>query len=75
MPTIQNILEACEDVVEVHDVCPTCISLCWSFKGVGFGMLNIFKKGDEWKLETETRGKEHAKRVLALLVDQLEVVD
>jgi hypothetical protein len=75
MTKIQQILDACEDSVEIHDVCPTCISIDWSLKGVGFGELNIYKKDDRWYLETETMGKEHAKRVLALLVDSLELFD
>jgi hypothetical protein len=73
---IRNFLDSCPDYVEIATVTENHIVIDWSFVGIGFGELTIFKskKDGKWKIDTETMGKKVAKEVLGLLVDSLEKV-
>lgn len=53
----------------------TCVVINWSLKGTGFGELTMYKKDGKWLIDTETMGKKAAKKILALLVDSMELYD
>lgn len=75
MKDLKEVFEGIEDSAEIAYVTEECIGIDWLLKGKGFGELNFYKKNGVWKLETETMGKKHAKRVLEILIDSLELID
>jgi len=67
--------EDISDTAEIEYASETCFGINWSRKGKGFGELNFIKRDGVWKLRTETMGKKHAKRILEILIDSLELLD
>lgn len=74
---IRKFFDSCPNEAEIDYSNDKAFCITWSLEGTGFGELIFFidENTGEWKIDSETMGRDTIKKILGILVDSLSLVD